>query len=99
MNIKIFKIRNRRKEKEQLLDALSKEANMIYEARKQEVLEELNNDVQKIIFLDWWYGGVLNTLNKETKEYERALRYRHVSKDDWDKVHGYIMETISLGMG
>lgn len=99
MNIKIFETKNK-KEFDEAIDAFSKEAELIYKAREEQVLKELDNDVQKIIFLDWFNGGKLwGKYDEENHRHVRAKRYAHVSDKDWDKAYDYIMETISMGMG
>ena len=71
-----------------------------FEARTKEALETLENDVQKIIFLDWFTGGELFEGYDELKrEHIRARSYNHVNSHDWDEVHSFILETISMGMG
>ncbi len=59
----------------------------------------LENDLQKTIYLDWSYGGGLWEYNKEKREHIKAKRYQHINEHDWDMATGYIMETISNGMG
>lgn len=94
----IFNPQNK-KELDSVMNYLNVSANAIYDARKVEVLLALENDLQKTIFLDWWNGGHLWKWNKETKQHDRADRYQHINEHDWEIARGYIMETISLGMG
>lgn len=97
-NINIFKCKTK-KQFDSLLDELSEETKFIYEARDRDVLNTLENDVQKIIYIDWRTGGVISSYNEETKKYERVKRYKHVSEHDWDFANSLIMETICLGLG
>jgi hypothetical protein len=74
----------------------------VFGDREKEVMDQLENDVQKIIFMDWWTGNCINgkwLKHENRREHHRAKRYLHVSDHDWDVAYGYIMETISLGMG
>lgn len=98
LDIKIFKCKNKRGY-DKVMDIMSQQASAIYKAREDEAMEALENDVQKIIFMDWRTGGSLWDYDKETKKHVRVKRYKHVSDHDWDIVHGYIMETVSMGMG
>jgi hypothetical protein len=103
--LRLFTIHNKQEEK-QVMDHLNKWANQVYEAEKARVLSLLENDLQKAIYLDWWYGGSLWLWNEEKRNHDRAKRYQHVNDHDWDNAHGYIMETngyimetINNGMG
>ncbi len=84
---------------DEIMDKINKSANAIYEGRKLEVLSGLENDVQRIIFLDWWNHGGLWKYNKETGKTNRAERYRYIDENDWEVASGWIMETVSMGMG
>lgn len=90
--MKIIECKNKRHKKD-VLDALAEEAKFIYEARDKEILELLENDVQKIIYLDWRSGGHVGSPSNPVP------RYRLVSKYDYGKAHSAIMETICLGLG
>ena len=70
---------------------------MLFNVFKAESKAE--NDLQRVIFLDWWNGGSLWKWNEESKKHDRAERYKLVNDHDWDKAYGWIMETISMGMG
>lgn len=74
-------------------------AKACYSAELKRVMEELENDMQKTIYLDWWYGGYLWSYDEETRAYIRAKRYQHVNDHDWDTASGYISEIVSNGMG
>jgi hypothetical protein len=65
----------------------------VYGDRTEKVMERLENDIQKIIYMDWVTCGYIWNGN------DRAKRYMHVSDHDWDIAYGNIMDTISLGMG
>jgi len=73
--------------------------NDVYHEELVRAISELENDVQKIIYIDWWYGGILWEWNEEKRDHDIAKRYRHVSKYDWEKARGQIMQTTSNGMG
>ncbi|HYE12199.1 MAG TPA: hypothetical protein VEF53_18675 [Patescibacteria group bacterium] len=90
--LKIFTVRNN-KEKDKIMDYLNSVAKDCYDTEKERVLSLLENDLQKVIYLDWWNSGHL------WKGEERAERYKHVNDHDWEMARGYIMETISRGMG
>jgi len=81
---------------EELIEILNKRTKKIYESRKQYILSQLKNDVQKILFLDWWNSGKIYD-----KRYKNGLveRYKYVTTEDYNTVYGFIMETISMGMG
>ena len=85
---------------DEVMEHLNNTANAIYHGRKLKVLSALENDIQRIIFIDWWNGGNLfNGYDKENNKHIIVERYQHVSKHDWETVSGWIMETISMGMG
>ena len=88
-NFSFFKSK---KEKE-ALDRLNKMASNLYRRRYSDVINRIDGDVATIIFIDWWNGG---TIYEDGK---RAKRYKYVGEKDWDEAHGWIMETISMGMG
>ncbi len=96
--LQIFKIHNK-KEEEQVMDYLNSLAKKCYDAELKRVLSKLENDLQKTIYLDWWYGGSLWKWDEEQKEHVRADRYKHVNEHDWEMATSYIMETVSNGMG
>lgn len=95
----MFTVLKNKKDEEKFLKYANKIASEIYDAELKYVMSELENDIQKIIYLDWWFGGHLWGLDNETKKHNRAKRYEHVSDYDWNKASGYIMDTISKGMG
>lgn len=87
-------------QKKRVFEYLDNVAKACYTAELERVMSELENDMQKTIYLDWWYGGHL--WDKETKsngDRERAKRYRHVNDHDWKMATSFIMETVSNGMG
>lgn len=86
-------------DKEKVIECLGIEAKRAYDAEKRLALEDLENDVQRGIYLDWWYGKSLLRWNKETKDYDRVDKYECVSDYDFNMAHGRIMETIFKGMG
>ena len=98
MLFNVFKAESK-EEKEQIMNALSAYGKECYDTRKKEVLDGAENDLQRVIFLDWWNGGSLWKWNEESKKHDRAERYKLVNDHDWDKAYGWIMETISMGMG
>ncbi|MGL5507784.1 MAG: hypothetical protein ACRDB0_07780 [Paraclostridium sp.] len=97
--VNLFKCKNK-KEVEDVMEHLSAQAHAIYKAREEEVMSNLENDTQRIIFMDWFTGGILfEGFDDTTHKHIKARRYRHVSDHDWDTVHGWIMETVCMGMG
>jgi hypothetical protein len=98
MFMAMFKTKNKKQES-QVLNALDNIARACFSAELKRVLDALENDMQKTIYLDWWYGGYLWDCDTETREYIRAKRYKHVNDHDWDMACGYISETVSNGMG
>lgn len=94
----IFTTRNKN-EFNNVMDCLNEYANTIFESELKRVMDILENDLQKTIYLDWWYGGKLWKWNEKLRDHERAERYRHVNKYDWDMAGNHIMETVSNGMG
>ena len=96
--LQIFEINNEKQE-EEVMEYLNETAKQIYDAELERVMSSLENDLQKVIFLDWWYGNSLWLWNEEKKNHDKAKRYQHVNSHDWEMAHGYIMETISRGMG
>lgn len=84
---------------EKVIDSLNQEAKMIYDTELYRVLSQLENETQKAIYLDWWNSGSLWQFNKETGNCDRAEKYQQVCDHDWETVYGFIMETISKGMG
>lgn len=88
-----------KKEEEQIMDALNAIGKECYDARKKQVLDGMENDLQRVIFLDWWHGGKLWEWNDDTKNHDRAERYKLVNDHDWNEAYEWIMETISMGMG
>ena len=98
LEFKVFPVKNQ-KDIDEVMEQCSVKVRLAYEAREKEVLNNLENDIQKVIFLDWWHGGNLWKWNAEERTHDRAKRYWHVSDHDWDKANDYILETISLGMG
>lgn len=89
--LEIFEVNENNKD--EVMNYLNETARVIIDNREKEVLEGLENDLQKVIFLDWWNGGSLWSSG------DRAKRYKHVNKHDWDTVHDWILETVSMGMG
>jgi hypothetical protein len=96
--INVFKTRNE-KEFNLVMDCLNNHANTIYESELERVMSLLENDLQKVIYLDWWYGGKLWKWSEELRNHERAERYKHVNKYDWEMANNLISETVSNGMG
>lgn len=89
----MFAVLKNKKDEKAFLNYANKLASEIYDAELKYVMSELENDLQKTIYLDWWHGGYL--WNKE----KRAKRYKYVNDYDWNKASGYIMDTASKGMG
>lgn len=95
----IFTVLKNKKDEEEFMNYANKIADVIYKEELRYVMSELENDLQKTIYLDWWYSGHLWNWDDKTKNHVRAKRYEHVNDYDWNKASGYIMDTISKGMG
>ena len=95
---KVFEIRGRHEEIG-AMDYINRTTKTIYDEERTRAISELENDLQKVIYLDWWYGGKLWEWNEEKKDHDIVKRYRHVSKYDFEKARGQIFQTISNGMG
>ena len=98
MLLQLFEVKNKKEEK-QVMDYLNTCAKACYDAELERVMSKLENDVQKIIYLDWWNGGSLWAWNEENKNHDRAKRYKYIGEYDWETTRNFIMKTVSNGMG
>ena len=86
--------------KRKIVNAIDNTDVVCFNAELNRVLNALENDMQKTIYLDWWNGGsIWFNETKSNGKTNRAKRYVHVNDNDWEMATGYIMETISNGMG
>ena len=69
------------------------------EEAEERYLSMLDNDIQKIIFLDWWNcGNLWNGMDQTTGEHILAKRYKHVKKD-FERAGQVILTACSEGLG
>ncbi len=96
--LKLFKAKNKKK-LSKIIQSLNQVAEVCQESELETAMLKLENDIQKNIYLDWWYGGSLWKWNKEKKDHDRADKYKNINDYDWNKACSMILETISRGMG
>jgi hypothetical protein len=77
-------------------EELNKSAKEYYDNVKSIALTELENDIQKQVFLDWWNSKSL--WSSKTKS-GRSEEYEIISDKDWDKANDYILWAIGQGCG
>jgi hypothetical protein len=84
---------------EDQLHELTVAANEYYNNVYQIAMSELENDMQKQVFMDWWNGKSLWKWNEEKRDHDIAEAYKDIDNKDWNKANDYILWACGQGCG